>query len=413
MRVAPKSSTRTLDERGVALPLALFGLVAVSILVTTALITSSTELALSNAHQAGTRGFYAADAALEQFVGERAFSLPDHERLVPGTYTRSQQGSGNFRLTVGQMAQGPMVQVDDIVSRTETYSILAGPANGRGRSVGAMMEIMRSTGMFAVDVTAGLTVGGSVTVAGNSTVSDGRNTTCEDPEKQAENALQVSAGSTISKDGAAATIEGKADTASYYKDEMVDLLLGGLTLQQAADQMATIRFAAGQFNGKPSSVSGQSPKPRTDRMNWGCPAESGLSCVTTAGNGPNLEYFPIVAIDGGGGEVGINGDHGQGILIIHNGSLRITGNFTYNGIILVEKDLYVMGTGGGQGVKLEGAVLALGENTDITDNVSGNAVITYNRCVIDRAQEAASEARLDNATQIFQTSTFAWFEVAR
>ena len=34
----------------------------------------------------------------------------------------------------------------------------------------------------------------------------------------------------------------------------------------------------------------------------------------------------------------INGDYGQGILIVVNGSLKIQGNFIFRGIVLVEKD---------------------------------------------------------------------------
>jgi hypothetical protein len=401
-----------LDERGVALPLALFGLVAVSLLVSSALLTSSTEVALSRAHQDGTRGLYAAETSLESFVAERAVAVPQQSRLLAGSTTGQFGGAGAFNFDVSLLAQTPVVSVGNQISRTETYSIVAAPAGRRGRSVGALLEVSREGTPFQITVDAGLTVGGDIQVTGNSTVSDGRNTDCHEPDRQAGNAIQVSAGSRITQQGSA-VIEGKADTASYHKSQMVNLILAGMSLPQAAQELATVRFGPGEFNDRARSTRGGVVYPATDRYNWGCPNASTDSCNSVPGNQSNRDYFPIVAIDANGGRVIINGDHGQGILIVHNGSAEIRGNFVYNGIVLVERDLVIQGTGGTDGVKIEGAVVALGENSTIEDNLSGNAVVTFNRCVVNVAQASASERRIESAAQMFRSSTFAWFEVVR
>ena len=64
-----------LGERGVALPLALLGLVGVSLIVTTALLTSSTEYAISSAHQDATRALYIAEGGLQAYVAEYGSAL--------------------------------------------------------------------------------------------------------------------------------------------------------------------------------------------------------------------------------------------------------------------------------------------------------------------------------------------------
>jgi hypothetical protein len=120
-----------------------------------------------------------------------------------------------------------------------------------------------------------------------------------------------------------------------------------------------------------------------------------------------------VSIDANGGKVVLEGDHGQGVLVIHNGSLEIKGNVNYSGIIVVEQDLVVQGTGGGGGVKIEGAVVALGENSTVQDNVSGNATIIFNRCVTVEALEGANAHRLAAAPQTFPSQTSSWFEYIR
>jgi hypothetical protein len=402
------------DRAGFALPLALIGLVTVSLVLTAALMTSSTEVALSLAQQDGARGLYRADAVLESYVAQRAVAAPGDQRLVPGTAAFQPAGGPPFSMQVARLAMGPTVTQGAVMSRQETYSLVARPANGRGRSVGALLNARRQGEAFQLSVTAGLTSGGNVEVSGNSTVSDGRGSNCDSIQRTSPNALQVTAGSDIKVTGNAARIEGKADTASFHKTQMVELLLGGMSLPQAA-QRANIRFAANEFNGRPKSHDAATPRPRTDPYNWGCPTKSTDACTTVPGNQTNRDYHPVVAIDGGGGTVTLEGDHGQGMLIVHNGSLHIRGNFVYNGVILVERDLNILGSsgGGGDGVKIEGAVLALGVSSNVTDNASGNAVIAYNRCTVDDAVSGFNQQLLETAAQVFPTPTFAWFEVIR
>jgi hypothetical protein len=105
-------------------------------------------------------------------------------------------------------------------------------------------------------------------------------------------------------------------------------------------------------------------------MNWG----DGMNPASECGN-----YFPIVHISG---DATLNGDQGQGILLV-DGDLSIQGAYQYFGIVLVKGSLKTAGTGGDI-AHFWGAVMA--ENVDIeTNNLSGSATLNYSKCAITQA----------------------------
>lgn len=393
------------NQRGVALPLALLGLVIVSFLVTAAIVTSGSEVLSSSAHQQGTTALYKADGLLERYVArkaDKALSLSDSLSPTPP----GGDSKWGFRFDVARLYTRLDTLPGDTLAQNQTYSVLASPDDKRGRSVGVLVPTSRRAKMFAVNMPAALTVGGNVDVAGASTISDGRNTGCG----AAPNAVQATKGSSITRQGQA-VIEGKADTASFDKSELIDRYLGGQTLAQSAAD-AKIKFAAGEFAGKASSLDQLSlPKPQTDKYNWGCPSAD--ACALVLGNESNLAYYPTIAIDAGGGKVQIDGNHGQGILIIHNGSAEFKGSFMFKGIILVEKDVVIQGNSSLGGVKIDGTVMALGQNSSVADNVSGSATITYNRCVVETMTNPINIPRVLSAPQRFLERPHSWFEVIR
>jgi hypothetical protein len=393
------------DERGFAFPLALLGLIVVTLLVTTALLTSSTEYAMSQAHADAAVDLYAVDGAAQRYLGLKSASAalsPPADSLYPVLEDGTVDG---FLMSVTELQNTGVMKVGTDLVQDQTYALVAEPAGRPGRKVSMMVRTRRTAVPFALNVAAGLTVGGDVKVTGSSVISDGRDASGCDPALKAENALQVTAGSTITRQGAA-KIVGSADTASYDKGELMAQVMGHLTLDQLAER-ANVRFAAGTFGGKPSSTSSGSPRPKTDKYNWGCPSTE--SCADVPGNYANTKYFPIVDIDAGGSTIGITGSHGQGILIVRNGSLNITGNFVYRGIVLVEKDLSVKGAGGD--MKLEGAVISFGKNSTVDDLASGNSVIRFNQCSVSDAESGANELLMTTAPQIFRGPAFAWMEV--
>jgi hypothetical protein len=407
-----------IGSRGIALPVALLGLVAVSLMVTTALLTASTEVAVSGAHRDAATGLYNASGALEQYVANRAVSGAIN-KLVQGSATVTAPDGRTYTLTVAQLSQVVRNVTNAAQAQAtsdETFSIIAAPPQGRGRSVGAFVTARRTLDKIRLNINAGATSGGDLRVGGNATISDGRDDlNCD--STAAPYAVQVTAGSRIDIDGQP-TITGAADTAGFTKAALVDSVLGGIPLDTLV-KYANIKFGP-QFN-RPGYTAPTWDNNRrvnagyllpTDTMyNWGCPPDMGVICP--AGSS---ERFVVVAIDATGlqqNQAKITGDYGQGIIVVTNGSLLIQGNFTFRGIILVERDLTV---GGGQAHfagKIEGAVVAFGESSTVEDNIQGTAVIRFNRCSIIDAQNALNRGRLQDRPQVLNQRTFAWFEVVR
>ncbi|HEX8691034.1 MAG TPA: pilus assembly PilX N-terminal domain-containing protein [Longimicrobium sp.] len=407
-----------IGTRGIALPVALLGLVAVSLMVTTALLTSSTEIAVSGAHRDAAAGLYNASGALERYVADRAVSGAIN-KLVQGSATVAAPDGRTYTLTVAQLAQ--VISGVEDGARTqatsdETFSVIARPPQSRGRSVGAFVTARRTLQKIKLNINAGATSGGDLRVAGNATISDGRDDlNCD--SSAAPYAVQVTAGSRIEISGQP-NITGAADTANFRKEALVDSVLGGIPLDTLV-KYASIKFGP-QFN-RPGytaptwdnnrRVNSGNTLPADTMYNWGCPPDMDVSCPTGSS-----QRFVVVAIDATGLQgttVKINGDYGQGIIVVTNGSLDIQGNFTFRGIILVEQDLKI---GGGQAQfagKIEGAVVAFGQSSTVEDRVQGTAVIRFNRCSIIDAQNALNRGRLQDMPQVLNQRTFAWFELVR
>ncbi|HYR10499.1 MAG TPA: hypothetical protein VEQ60_22175 [Longimicrobium sp.] len=400
------------DRRGVALPVALFGLVAVSLLVTTALLTSSTEYAISAAHRTAAGSLYSADAALEQYIFTRAQLGGAYLQATAANAPGVAEGPDgkNYSIQVARLSWANVAPpAPNQVAAQELYSLVATPADGRGRGVGAFLRLLRTAARLDTNINAGATSGGNLTITGSSLISDGRSGVnyCGTADNQSDYAAQVTKGSTI--DSKEKNLEGVTNVTTYDKSKLADNVLGpGVTLRQLADN-AQIKFGPRwtkpAFSGKPAADADA----LNEEYDWGCPAELGITCPTTASRSRHV----VVGIDANGGEVLINGDYGQGLIVILNGSLSIQGNFVFKGIILVERDLNIRGGSGGEESKIEGAVVSFGENSTIADNMSGNATIKYNFCAIEDAERAMNQNALMSAPQARVGSTFAWYELIR
>jgi hypothetical protein len=418
MHMSNRLARLAADRRGVALPVALFGLVAVSLLVTTALLTSSTEYAISAAHRTAAGALYNADAGLEQYIFDRAQATAPGRPFMQATTNGVAQGPGgkSYTIQVARLSWAPAAAPAPAtqVAATEVFSIVAQPQDGRGRGVGAFLRLMRIADRLNTNINAGATSGGNLKVSGNATISDGRSgvnyCNAAADSSTSDYAVQVTKGSKIDLgNNAASNLEGAADTASFGKDSLAHYLLGpNVTLLKLAD-MAQIKF--GDRWDLPDYENNTISAASADSMyNWGCPQQLlvGFTCPTGS-----TERFRVVAIDAGGGSVKINGRYGQGMIIVLNGSLEIQGNFTFKGIILVEKDMFIRGGAAGQESKIEGGVIAFGSSSTVEDNITGTATIKYNICAINEAEEALNNGALVNAPQTRQGSTFAWYELIR
>jgi hypothetical protein len=400
------------DRSGLALPLALIGLVAVSLLITTAIVTSSNEVALSFGHQRGAKGLYRADEALERYVADRAgmaWNVND-QRFKTGSSPVQLADGSVYNIQVAELSRQRTTDPSGNMTRTEVFSAVASPSSGRGRSIGALLRATRTAPPVALNINSGLTLGVNTTVSGNATISDGSDggAGCS-PDSAAEHAIVYGSDNTLAVDGSA-NIVGTTQQDTLSGADLIAQVFNGMTIDELVTY-ANIRF--GPAYGQPKFENSKKPNSAHAefKYRWGCPEalmEQQLLASCPAGT---AEYHPVVAIDAAGGTVDISGDHGQGTLIVRNGTLRIRGNFLYGGIIISEGATHISGT-----PIIEGAVITVGSETTIDPDAalaSGASVVRYNRCAVIQSQAGLSAGSLSQREQVVSDGTWGWFEVVR
>ncbi len=419
------------NHDGVALPVALFALVAVTILVTSLLLSSATEVSLSAAHQDATRGLFTAEGAVEAYVAQNQLALArvDDLRYLPAG------GSARDSVLLTVSVLGRVANPTPTFPDDTTFAITASPIRGGGRQVVAMIDkVNRPTTM---NVEGGLISGDNLDIKGNTTVSDGSDSKiCAD--SVGGKALQSTQGTTVSlSNQAQSNLIGENEKIATAKGDLVRQLFG--TDLQSLIAKADIKFTRAtavtgsvlMTNAAITSEPVQPPQtankltPQNTPYNWGCPAD----VYGSYGTGQNSTvwttacvldgdetHMPLVAIDAQGGTVNVNLSHGQGMLIVYNGNFTVAGNFAYKGVILVEGNFDIRATGGGSiAPKIEGAVIGLGFGTNnvetVDDNTTtGSPTIRYNRCAVNMLRNSWE------TTKPFLRMggrTFGWFEVVR
>jgi hypothetical protein len=139
---------------------------------------------------------------------------------------------------------------------------------------------------------------------------------------------------------------------------------GGATYAQLASR-ANIVLSGGVYKTNPTFVGADCNK--ADLTNWG----DGMTPTSACGG-----YFPIVHITG---NATLNGDQGQGILLV-DGNLEVQGSYQFFGIVIIQGELRTSG-GGTSEAHFWGGVMARNANLD-TQNLSGKATLNYSSCSI-------------------------------
>lgn len=400
------------NEQGVALPLAMIGLVVVSILVTAALVSSSTGLAVSGAHQNATEGVYGAEEGLEAYVS----SLDAQVRADPMTPLAS--FAGTFDLPSGGKAdvtlrplyrRSPVTTAGAVTTNGRAvYCVTATPQRSGGRTsrmLGAFLQFNLVPGDLRLKVNGAGSFGEDVEVKGNARIVGQAQNVSLCGSTGSVPAIETSKAGNV-QTGGSVTLEGGTNRTEEDTAQFRSRILGGKTPQQIA-QRATIKFGPSLH---PTRTFSNNFKARSnvlvkDSANWGCPASLEVSCTAA---GADTAYYPIIGIDANGGQADLQGDHGQGIIVVVNGGLRISGNFKFKGIIIVQGDLDVTGT-----MTVVGAVIGLNTikvGKDDTNTLGGTVKITYDPCVNRRAQQAYNDG---NPEAVLARPPYGWFEVVR
>lgn len=395
MIIDPKGMGR----RGIALPVALVGLVAVSLLVTTALLTSSAEFAISSAQTAGSRALYAAESGMQEFVRQLS-ATP--QTLTLGSQDRTiAVSSGSGTTTTNVSVRSDLLQVTTPSpadgSATYVFAVTAQPLSAagvaQGRAIVAFIEqSLPRTVALSTNITSAITLGGNMHVNGNAFTINGRSNACG--ANGGVDAVQAASTSEISanneghwdnflgyEDGENSSGRDAIDQTSMSKEELAASVLGGYTIEELIAITPDYRKWG----------------PRFGRDPW---------------NGYLHDSVGIAIVDANEGVVEIEG--GTGVLIVVNGNIVMNGNSSFTGIIIVEGNFNLSGT-----PTVTGALISLATNTGLnTINLepsaigNGHITVQYDKCAIQAAEQAFSNQGQQRQARLSRVP-FAWSEVVR
>jgi hypothetical protein len=359
------------NERGMALAIAIFALVVVGALVAGAFFAGTQEQRVGENSRRVQQSFGVAEAGVgEQLRTWNSDSLnrrPIYGATVPSdsaviaTQT-APGGTGSFGGTTYKL--GTAVFLIDVTGRDRASA--AGAIAGGG---GARQRIGMITRLAPVDfnIHASLTTQGNVSIQGNAQVLgvDQNPTGWADCTQPLQNQAGVRVDSGTVSTGGNGTVAGippVVNDPSLSDTSFTNF--GGATYAQLATR-ANITLAGGNYKTGPTFVGAACNK--ADLTNWG----DGMTPTSACGG-----YFPIIHITG---NATLNGDQGQGILLV-DGNLEIQGSYQFFGIVIIQGELKTSG-GGTSEAHFWGGVMAKNASLD-TQNLSGKATLNYSSCGI-------------------------------
>jgi hypothetical protein len=383
------------DESGVALPLALIGLVSVTLLVSTALITSSTELAISGAHQDATQALYVAEGGVQAYVAQQGMALASVAGAAPFDFTPAGAGAGST-VQIGVVHLGNRLMADSSLLRL--YSVQATPGAGARRTVAAIVsQLLPPPVPLETNITSALTLGGNLDVDGNAFWVSGRSqdASCgagvEAVRTSNESSISVNneahMGNFVGTDDSGANVSGYAaiEQSTLTRQQLALDVMGGMTLEQLIARV-----------------------PASKR--WG-PLYSPPGGPVREFDGWVSAEEAVAVVDADSGTVLLEG--GTGVLIVVNGNLEMAGDAVFDGIIIVEGSFWLHGR-----PQVNGALISLATDAenrielDTEAELDGNITIQYDRCEINAAADKFGQMTQESMTPTVR-STYAWQEVIR
>jgi len=369
------------DERGMALAVAIFALVVVGALVAGAFFAGTQEQRVGENQRRVQASFGVAEAGAQErvmsWVPDQMNKRPQFplDSVVIGPNLPAPAGTGSYGGYSFKL--GPNLFLIDVTGRDRASA--AGAIAGGG---GARQRIGMITRIAPVDfgIHASLTTQGGVSLSGNANVNGADQVptgwaNC-DPAGAPQPGIR-DAGSNVSTSGNG-TVTGNPPVVNDPSiTNNTFTTFGGATYDQLAAR-ANITLPSGTYKTAPSfNADGSCNK--NDLANWG----DGMNPTSTCG-----DYFPIIHI---AGDATLNGDQGQGILLV-DGTLNVQGSYQFFGITIIQGDLKTAG-GGSTDAHFWGGVMA--KNADLSiQSLSGKATLNYSSCTILSALQATSAISL-------------------
>jgi len=361
------------DERGMALAVAIFALVVAGALIAGAFFAGNQEQRVGQNTLRVQQSFGAGEEALNEIVANwqpqtynRMGIYPSDSIVVVDTPTLG--GTGRYGFVLRKL-NNYLYQVD-VTGRDNASAGGKLLNSGARQRIGEFVRIR----LLQMGIGAALTTQGNITLTGNAYV-DGRDhipagwssancDTVGDTTKAGVRAPD----SAVVQTGSGAHLGGNPP---FYKDTSVHsstfTQFGDVSYADLA-AAATLQLPSGIYKTDPSLNGSLCNK--TDQQNWGDGMNPSAACGT---------YFPIVHI---AGDATLNGDQGQGILLV-DGDLSVQGAYQFYGITIVRGSLKTAG-GGATEAHFWGAVMAANVDLEL-NSLSGNATLNYSKCAIIQA----------------------------
>jgi hypothetical protein len=359
-------STVIQNDRGMALPVALFALVVIGALVAGIFFTARIEIRSGENAMAGARAMEAAQAGLQMGASQVILLVGGSPVGTTGGIAKTQLG------TTGSYYTDSITKLNNFMFLLRSYGTYEVNGNVTSTRVVAML-IKRY--MPELDVNAGAIVAGSVTIQGSVNINGndaapatwtGCTTGPSQPSVRSDSTVTVQGGGPNLTPAVSSN-----DTTVPNMSKVLDTLFMQLA-SQANFTFTTDPGAAGPVD---TTISGTARCNTSRNLNWG-DIDHSVGASTHCAN-----YYPLIYLNAGGPgtSIGLHGGSGQGILLV-NGDLKMNGNFTFDGLILVRGTYQ---TGGGT-MNLTGSMLSSFVDTD-PNKWTGALTVQYSSCAINNA----------------------------
>jgi hypothetical protein len=367
---------RVSDERGIALAVAIFALVVIGALVAGTFYAARLEQQTGRNTFTAAQVAEAAEAGLKDAIVKQTaaglLALPIDPDLAGGGDTLPDLTVGGYttaKRTINRLTENVFL-VRSLAARTEGAGTQVA-----SRTIGQLIRLMQAD----VDINAGLTALGDVTITGGAEVTgiDGVPPTWVDPSVTCPPLGDVTG---VSYNNGTLEITG-AGAIGGAPDSALDATLNKDDMKETFDKLKALATLIITNPNPPEMAPAYTATvpPRCDtevETNWGEPMVPVDPC---------FDYFPIIYHYG---NLKLQGGRGQGILLVE-GDLTASGGMVFFGPVIVTGTLETTGNTG-QGAKFYGGVIAGNVALDDLSKLAGGALVSYSSCAIHRALQASA-----------------------
>jgi hypothetical protein len=368
------------NERGMALAITVFALVVVAALVAGTFYAATQEQRVADNGRRSVAAFGAAEAGIDDVVTNWSPSNYNKMAVYPNTTFALASASSMAPTPVGggryygslYRLNGNLFLVDVTGRDNSSGTSAQGVGVGARDRIGMLVKIQP----INFNISGSLMTRNSVSLQGNAQVDGTDNSPqVDNPTDTVWNScttgsalagVSTGSGATVST-GGNATINGNPpvqhDSAISSKFANVDSLYSALASR------ANIVLPGGNYKTDPAFTASNACN-TTNTLNWG-DGTSNNACST---------YFPIIHITG---DVTLNGDVGQGILLV-DGNISVQGSYQFFGITIAKGSIGSAG-GGSTAAHFYGATMAQDVNLTTTNTLSGKATLLYSSCAVQTA----------------------------